>query len=185
MATESERVSSCWAIMKVHHGGAARRFIPENPKIPEVPEIPELPDIPEVPEMPENLEIRVISRLGHRFYIEFSSFCEGTSRERLDSQFDRPNLRFCWQAQHFQGFADFADKAKIANFRRTLTAMQLRARAPREKIDFFAPGHDLASILVASARSPVLLGAFSGVSKRLWRLSGCSWDPPGRSRDAS
>ena len=61
--TDSERVSSCWAIMKVHHGGPSRRFMPENPKIPEMPEIPELPEIPGVPEMPKSPEMRAISKL--------------------------------------------------------------------------------------------------------------------------
>ena len=65
-------------------------------------------------EPPEN---RAIPELLHRFKIEFSSFCEGTLRERLESQRERPNLCFCWQAQYFQGFADIADKPKIAKFR--------------------------------------------------------------------
>ena len=43
----------------------------------------------------------------------FSSFFEVASRERLDSEREGPNLCFCWQAQHFQGFADFAEKAKM------------------------------------------------------------------------
>ena len=43
----------------------------------------------------------------------FSLFFEVTSRERLDSQREGPNPVSYWQAQYFQGFADFADRSKI------------------------------------------------------------------------
>ena len=36
----------------------------------------------------------------------FSSFFEVPSRGRLDSLRPVPNLRFCWQAEYFRGFAD-------------------------------------------------------------------------------
>ena len=44
---------------------------------------------------------------------------------------------------------------------------------PRQ-LEFFVPGRDLASILVASARSQALQGALSGVPGRPWRPSGHS-----------
>ena len=54
---------------------------------------------------------------------------------------------------------------------------------PRQ-LEFFVPGRDLASILVASARYQALPGALSGVPARPWRLSGRSWGVSGTARDA-
>ena len=56
--------------------------------------------------------------------------------------------------------------------------------AARRKLDFSALERDLASILVASARSRALQGALSGVLGRAWRLSGHSRRTPGTLRDA-
>ena len=134
--------------------------------------------------MPEIPEIPVIPELLHRFWDQFSLFFEVTSRERLDSRHEGPNLRFCWQAQHFQGFAGFAENSKTRKNRRKITTMQFRARDWRGQHDFFTTGCDLASILVASARSRVLLGALSGPPGRLCRHSGCSWSTPGTPQDA-
>ena len=53
-----------------------------------------------------------------------------------------------------------------------------------KKNNFFAPGRDLASILIVSARSRKLPGALFGVPGRLWRVSGPSRDVSGTSRDA-
>ena len=53
------------------------------------------------------------STILYRFCDRFQWFFEVASRERLDSEREGPNLCFCWQAQHFQGFADFAEKPKI------------------------------------------------------------------------
>ena len=57
-------------------------------------------------------------------------------------------------------------------------------RAAQEKLDFFAPGRDLASILVASGRSRTLPGALSGVPGRPWRVSGRSQGAPRTPQDA-
>ena len=62
--------------------------------------------------------------------------------------------------------------------------MPLRARDTREKVDFFIPGRDCASILVASARSRAPPGALSGFPGCPWRVSVCSRDAPRRSRHA-
>ena len=43
----------------------------------------------------------------------FSLFSEVTSRERVDSQREEPNLGFCWQAQYFRGFAVFLRKSEV------------------------------------------------------------------------
>ena len=47
------------------------------------------------------------------FWARFSYFFEVAVRARLDLQRREPNPCFCWQAQYFQGFADFADRSKI------------------------------------------------------------------------
>ena len=60
----------------------------------------------------------------------------------------------------------------------------LRGRAAQRKLDFSAPRRDLASILVASARSQGLQGALSGVPGRPWRPSGHSRSAPGTLQDA-
>ena len=60
----------------------------------------------------------------------------------------------------------------------------LRERAAQEKLDFSAPGRDLASILVVSVRSRVLQGALSDVPGRLWGLLGRSRGAPGTPQDA-
>ena len=104
--------------------------------------------------------------ISGRFPVRFSRFFEVASRERLDSQREGPNLCFCWQAQYFQGFADFTEKPKIEENRRKIAPTMLRERAAQEKLDFSAPGRDLASILVVSVRSRVLQGALSDVPGR-------------------
>ena len=123
-------------IPDIHPGGSSRRFILEvHPEAhpggssPEIPEIPEVPELPEVPDMPEPPEIPALPVLLHGFRVRFSSFFEVAARERLDSQSEGPNLRFCWQAQYFQGFADFAAKQKIQENRRKMARLLLRARA--------------------------------------------------------
>ena len=104
---------------------------------------------------------------------------------RLDSQCEVANLRFHWQGQHFQGFADFAEKRKIDQHRRKITPTMLRERAARRKLDFPAPGCDLASILVTSAHSPALQGTLSGVPGRSWEFFNQSRGAPGALREAS
>ena len=95
---------------------------------------------------------RRCSTISGRFSGRFSRFFEVTSRERLDSRRDGPNLCFCWQAQYFGGFADFTEKPKIDENRRKIAPTTLRERTARKQIDFFAPGRDLASILVTPTR---------------------------------
>ena len=129
-------------------------------------------------------EIPAIPELLPRFCLRFSSFSEGTVRERVHSQREAPNLRFCWQARHFQGFADFAEKSEIHESHRKIATMQLRARAWRENHDIVTPKRGLASILVASARSRVLPDALSGLAGRLCRLSGCARSSPEAPSDA-
>ena len=102
-----------------------RSVFPDIPNIPAFPQIPEILELPEVPEMPDIPEIPVIPELLHRFWDQFSLFFEVASRERLDSQREEPNLCFYWQAQHFQGFADFAEKAKIDKNRRKIAPTML------------------------------------------------------------
>ena len=53
------------------------------------------------------------SSILDRFWNRFKCFFKVASRELLDSEREGPNLSSSWQAQHFQGFADFAEKAKI------------------------------------------------------------------------
>ena len=125
----------------------------------------------------------MIPELLHRFWDKFSLFFEVASREQLDSQREGPNLCFCWQAQHFQGFAGFAEKPKIEENRRKIASAMLCERAAREKLDFFARGSDLASILIASARSRVPLGALSGVPGRSQGLLGRAQGTPGTPQD--
>ena len=145
--------------------------------------MPRIPAIPEDPGLPRRPEMR-FSTISGRFWGRFSSFFEVTWRERLDSQGEVPNLCFCWQAQYFRGFADLARKPKIDENRRTIAPGTLREGAAREKLDFFAPGRDLASIFVASARSRAILGALPGVPGCPWGLSGRSRGVPGTCRDA-
>ena len=127
---------------------------------------------------------RRFSTISGRFSGRFSRFFEVTSRERLDSRRDGRNLYFCWQAQYFGGFADFTKKPKIDENCRKIAPPTLREQAARQKLDFFAPGRDLVSILVASARSRTLPGALSGVPGRPWRVSGRSRGAPRTPRDA-
>ena len=100
------------------------------------------------------------STIPGRFWEGFSSFFEVASRDRRESQREGPSLCFCYQAQYFRGFADFAEKRKTDENRRKIGPTTLHERAERKKLDFFACGHDSASILVASALS----GAFPGAS---------------------
>ena len=53
-----------------------------------------------------------------RFCDRFWSFFEGRSCDQLDVQHDVPNLRFCWQARYFGGFARIATTPKSDTFRR-------------------------------------------------------------------
>ena len=68
--------------------------------------------------------------------------------------------------------------------RRKIALTMLQESAARRKLDFSAPGRDLASILVASERSQALQGGLSGVPGRPWRLSGHSRGALGTLRDA-
>jgi len=92
-------------------------------------------------------------------------------RERRDSQREGPNLCFCWQAQYFRGFAEFAEKPKTDENRRKIGPTMFRERAEQKKLDFFACGRDSASILVASGLSGAFPGASWGVPGRPWGLS--------------
>ena len=127
---------------------------------------------------------RRFSTISGRFSGRFSRFFEVTSRERLDSRRDGPNLCFCQQAQYFGGFADFTEKPKIDENRRKIAPTTLRERTARKKIDFFAPGRDLVSILVSSGRSQTLPGALSGVPRCPWTVSGHSRGAPRTPQDA-
>ena len=86
--------------------------------------------------------------------------------------------------QHFQGFADVAEKTKIDENRRKIAPTMLRERTAQRKLDFSAPGRDLVSILVSSACSQALQGALSGVPGDPWRPSGRFRGAPGTLRDA-
>ena len=124
------------------------------------------------------------STISRRSWDRFSWFFEVASCERFDSEREGPNLCFCWQAQHFQGFADFAERTKIDENSQPIAPTMLRERAARRKLDFSALGRDLASILIASARSQALQCALSGVPGRPLRLSRHSRRTPGTLRDA-
>ena len=76
--------------------------------------------------LPPNVSKATISG---RVWGRFSLFFEVASRGRLDSQREGPNLCFCWQAQYFQGFADFAEKPKIDKKRLKIAPTMLRERA--------------------------------------------------------
>ena len=102
-------------------------------------------------------------------------------RERLDSQREGPNLCFCWQAQYFQGFADFAEEPKIDKNRRKIAPMMLREHAARRKLDVSVPGRDLASIFVASACSRRSRALFLAS----WGVLGDPPDTPGARRGRS
>ena len=132
---------------------------------------------------PRRSEMR-FSTISGRFSGRFSRSFEVASRERLDSQREGPNLCFCRQAQHFQGFADFAEKPKIDENRQKIAPTMLRERTARRKLDFSVPGRDLVSIFVSSACSQALQGALSGVPGHPWRPSGRSRGAPGTLRDA-
>ena len=70
-------------------------------------------------------------------------------------------------------------KTKMYKNRRKIAATTLHKRAARAKIDFCAPGRDLASILAAPERSRVLPNAPPGVPGRSW---GDSLGDPGACR---
>ena len=76
-------------------------------------------------------------------------------------------------------------KTKMYKNRRKIAATTLHKRAARAKIDFCAPGRDLASILAAPERSRVLPDAPPGVPGRSWGPSGRSRGTPRALRDAS
>ena len=163
--------------------------IPEVPEIPEIPEMPEISDVPKIPEIPEDPglprrpEMR-FSTISGRFRGRFSSFFQVSSHERLDSHRTGPNLSFCWQERYFEGFADLTKRPKIDKPWRRIAPPSLRERAAREKLDFFASGRDLASILIASARSRAVPGGLYCVPGRPWGLSGRSWSVPDTLKDA-
>ena len=158
---------------------------PPEPPLPRIPEDsedsgdsgasePENPEILKIPQAPCRKIRRFRSSrrprttiLG-RFCDRFSSFFEVTSRERLDSYCKGPNLCFCRQARYFRGFADFTKTPKIHENWRKLAPTSICERVARNKLDFSAPGRDLASNLVASACSRVLLGDLSGVLGLRW-----------------
>ena len=66
-----------------------------------------------------------------RFCTRFSSFFEVTSCEQLVVRRDVPNLRFCWQARYFGGFAGVATTPKIDPVRRKIAPTIVRERAVR------------------------------------------------------
>ena len=66
-----------------------------------------------------------------RFCDRFWSFFEGRSCDQLDAQHDVPNLRFCWQARYFGGFARVATTAKSDTFRRKNAPTMVCERAMR------------------------------------------------------
>ena len=66
-----------------------------------------------------------------RFCDRFWSFFEGRSCDQLDVQHDVPNLRFCWHARYFGGFARIATMPKSNTFRRRKTPTMVRERAMR------------------------------------------------------
>jgi len=104
--------------------------------------------------------------ISGRFSGRFSRFFEVAVGERLNSQREGPTLCFCWQAWYETDISHFAKKPKIDKNRRKIAPTTLRERAAQEQLDFSAPGCDLASILVSSARSRMLQGALSGVPGR-------------------
>ena len=131
---------------------------------------------------------RRFSTISGRFSGRFSRFFEVTSRERLNSRRDGPNLCFCQQAQYFGGFADFTEKPKINENRRKIAPTTLRERTARKQIDFFRSWTRLAVDFG-------LLGALPDAPGRpFWRpevpldslrtLPGRTEDAPRRSRDA-
>ena len=64
-----------------------------------------------------------------RFWGQFSTFCEVTSHEQLDSQREWPNLCVCWHARYFRGFVDFAKKRTIDNLLFLLARLSLSSCA--------------------------------------------------------
>ena len=74
-------------------------------------------------------------------------------------QRDRPNLRFCWQARYFGGFAVVATRRKSTQFVETSPKrLFANERCVRTQV-FVAPGRDLVSILVTLALFRTLLAA--------------------------
>ena len=65
------------------------------------------------------------------FCTRFSTLFEVTSCEHLVVQRDLPNLRFCWQARYFGGFAGVATTPKIDPVRRKIAPTIVRERAVR------------------------------------------------------
>ena len=106
------------------------------------------------------------------FWARFSYFFEVAVRARLDLQRREPNPCFCWQAQYFQGFANFADKQKSNQIQRKIAPTMRRERAAWKNIDFLVSGSNAASILVSSACSRTFPGALFGIRMRLCGLSG-------------
>ena len=66
-----------------------------------------------------------------RFCDRFWSFFEDSLCDYLDVQHDVPNLRFCWQARYFGGFARIATTPKSDTFRRRNIPTMFRERAMR------------------------------------------------------
>ena len=83
-----------------------------------------------------------------------------------------PNLRFYWQAQYFQGVANFADKRKSNQIQRKIAPTMRRERAAWKNIDFLVSGSNAASILVSSACSRTFPGALFGIRMLFCGLSG-------------
>ena len=56
--------------------------------------------------------VNVANRSLEEKLVAMRSFFEGRSCDQLDEQHDVPNLRFCWQARYFAGFARIATTPK-------------------------------------------------------------------------
>ena len=70
-------------------------------------------------------------------------------------------------------------KPKIDENHRNIAQSSLGERVARKKLDVFAPGRDLPSNFVASARYRVLLADLSGILELPWRFAGRSLGVPG------
>ena len=116
---------------------------------------------------------------------------EVASRERLDSQCEGPTPCFCRQAQHFQGFADFAEKRKSTKIDKQ-SLRQCFANAQRGENSIF-PLPDATWCRFWSprraprrSRAPFLAsrGTLGDPPDAPATRRGCSGTLPSRSRDA-
>ena len=103
---------------------------------------------------------------------------------RPDSQYEGPNLCFCWQAPYFEGFADLVDQCKIDRNRRKFALTLLRERVAREKSIVLSSGQDSASIFSVLARSRTFPGALFRCTEAALGTLQPFWDAPETCRDA-